>query len=955
MTKIFSIFSFLIGIGISLLSHAQGQLKPKEKPAIDFQAIAHWPKLGGLVHISANGKYVVYSIENQPVGSSTTIVQSTDNSWKKEFVGISGGIFTEDSRQMVWKQGDSLCMLTLGCNDKVDIPHISRYELFTRNKKCWLAYEKTTGDQVLVLRDLNSGKEERLSGVGQYQFDSQKRSIFWESTKRNGNNTLYDLHFMNLENGRVKAIRQDANIPATNWAFNESGNSLLFTTTETSRNDTLNSLHWYGMGSNQDQVIWENWKAPGNPVFDQQGQQLTFFANDTLWYYKKGMDKMSPMLTNNSSGIDKDLIINSQGSLSFSKNGQQVLFYLTEKEGELPKASHGAVKLDVWNYRDKELQSVQQMPDGQSKKTFAAAMNVGSKQVIRIERGGEYVSDLRQVQKQVLVRTALSPSREWCWQKGTETRYLLVSLLDGSRTPLNIDTRYIDPIVRLSPHADYVIYYNPVDDGYDSYQVAGGITRRLTKGIGVSWRNKYYWYFNSPNPFFGVDPRPRGIAGWMDGDSSLLVYDNDDIWRLDPSGTEKPVNITNGYGRRHHIQFETNYSTNYANGLDGKKSLILNSFNKDIKESGCYFLKKIGGKENPEQWMMGPYSMGDPVKARDVDTRIFIRSSSADAPNLYVTKDNFKTITRLSNLQPQKDYNWYTTELVNWKLPNGDTCQGLLFKPENFDPAKKYPLIFNYYEQSSGGAFAYFAPELAASSNINVPYFVSRGYLVFMPDIHYKMGHPGQSAFNVIESAAKELGKRPYVDSKRMGLAGHSWGGFETNYMVTHSHLFAAAAEGAGQSDFIAGYDGIYGINGIGTNQQSYDYEIGQSRMGVTLWQRPDLYAENSPILKADQVTTPLLMLHNKEDAAVPWSQGVELFTALRRLGKPCWMLQYDGEPHSLLQDKNIKDYTIRLTQFFDHYLKDAPPPKWMVEGIPASMKGIDDGLQLDLRPGATP
>jgi dienelactone hydrolase len=954
MKKIFSIFSFLIGLGISMPSYAQRQLSPQKKPAIDFQAIAHWPVLGGAYQISPNGKYVLYSIENQPVGSATIIVESTDNRWKKEFIGLKGAEFTEENRRMVWKQGDSLCMLTLGSDEKVYIPNISHYELFTKNKKYWLAYEKTAEDQVLVLRDLNSGKEERLSGVEQYQFDSRKRFLFWQSKKGGGNDIRYMLQGMDLATGHVQLVRENAKMPATNWVFNEPGNDLLFTTIDVTANDTLASLHWYSIGAGQDQVIWKSRKLRGNPVFDLEGQQLIFFAHDTLWYYKKGMEKMLAMATNNSPGIDKDLAINTRRGQFFSKDGQQVLFYLAEKES--PKASPDAVKLDVWNYRDKELQSEQQMPEGQSQKTFAAAINVGSNQVTHIEREGEYVIDPHQAQKQVLVRTgafsSLMPG-EWCWQKGTETRYLLVSLRSGSRTPLNIDSRYMDPIVTLSPHADYVIYYDPADDGYCSYQIAGGITRHLTKGLGVSWREEqFYRYFNEPNPFFGVDPRPRGIAGWTDGDKALLVYDNNDIWKLDPSGSKKPVNITNGYGRQHHIQFKTETTVNYQNGLNGKNSLILQAFNEDTKESGCYFLKKTDGKENPEQWMTGPYSISDPVKAKDVDTRIFIRSGSADAPNLYITKDNFKTISRLTDIQPQKDYNWYTTELVNWKLSDGDTCQGLLFKPENFDPTKKYPLIFNYYEQSSGGAFAYFAPGLVGGSEINIPYFVSRGYLVFMADIHYKMGHPGQSVLNSIESAAKELCQRPYVDSKRMGLAGHSWGGYETNYMVTHSHLFAAAAEGAGVSDFISDYNGsiyngIYGGNGIGVSRLS-DYEMGQSRMGVTLWQRPDLYAENSPVLKADQVTTPLLILHNKLDGAVAWSQGVELFTALRRLQKPCWMLQYDGEGHGLSDPKNVKDYTIRLTQFFDHYLKDAPPPKWMVEGIPASMKGIDDGLDLD-------
>jgi len=230
------------------------------------------------------------------------------------------------------------------------------------------------------------------------------------------------------------------------------------------------------------------------------------------------------------------------------------------------------------------------------------------------------------------------------------------------------------------------------------------------------------------------------------------------------------------------------------------------------------------------------------------------------------------------------------------------------------------------------------------SINVNVPYFVSNGYLVFLPDIIYKIGEPGQSALNAVESAARYLSRMPWVDSTRMAIQGHSFGGYETNYIVTHSHLFAAAATFAGTSDWISAYGELE--FGSGLPRQS-KYEIGQDRLGASLWQRPDLYVKNSPIFSADQVTTPLLIVANKEDGGVPFEQGVELYMALRRLNKKVWMLQYDGEGHSV-SGKNAADYTIRLTQFFDHYLKGAAPPVWMTQGIPASLKGIKAGYELD-------
>jgi dipeptidyl aminopeptidase/acylaminoacyl peptidase len=219
---------------------------------------------------------------------------------------------------------------------------------------------------------------------------------------------------------------------------------------------------------------------------------------------------------------------------------------------------------------------------------------------------------------------------------------------------------------------------------------------------------------------------------------------------------------------------------------------------------------------------------------------------------------------------------------------------------------------------------------------------------VVVPDIRFKIGEPGPSALNCVESAARFISKQPWADSSRMGIDGHSFGGYETNYLVTHSRLFAAAAEVAGATDFIGDYNGLtYGYGGGLGNSQQFVYETAQYRIGASLWQRPDLYIRNSPVLKANEVTTPLLMMHNMKDGSVPFAQAVEFYTGLRRSGKRVWLLQYDDGGHSV-GGKDALDYTIRVSQFFDHYLKGALPPKWMTEGVPARMKGLRTGYELD-------
>ncbi len=274
---------------------------------------------------------------------------------------------------------------------------------------------------------------------------------------------------------------------------------------------------------------------------------------------------------------------------------------------------------------------------------------------------------------------------------------------------------------------------------------------------------------------------------------------------------------------------------------------------------------------------------------------------------------------------------------------DGRPNQGILYKPENFDPRKKYPIIFYYYEKLSDELHLFSNPA-STEGPINIPWFVSRGYLVFTPDISYSLGEPGASALNSVVSAAKYLEKFPWLDASKMGLQGHSWGGYETNYIISHTNMFAAAASAAGPSDFVSGYGSLLGS---GESAQFF-YEIHQMRIGATLGDRPDLYISNSPVFNVNSVTAPLLIMHNKRDVPVPWSQGVEFFTGLRRLNKEVWMLQYDDQGH-ILYGKAAMDYTIRLTQFFDHYLKGFPAPMWMTKGRPAKLKGVDDRFELDI------
>jgi dienelactone hydrolase len=518
---------------------------------------------------------------------------------------------------------------------------------------------------------------------------------------------------------------------------------------------------------------------------------------------------------------------------------------------------------------------------------------------------------------------------EQCWNPVSRESCYIISTITGEKKPVNISG------VMPSPTGKYLIGYDSLSHDIYSYT---GKTQNITGQLPIP-------AVDSTNDVPGNKYRGLQMAVWLEKDEALLIYDTYDIWMIDPAGIKPPVDITNGYGRKHNIVFRlSGVHFPFGKPVNNKEELILSAFNRITKENGFYS-KRLSEKGDPVLLSMGPYlydvpsdlNMGGmaPLKAKKKNAYLVQRCSAIQSPNYYYTTD-FKTFNPITNIYPEGKYNWLSAELLNWKTADGRSLQGVLYKPENFDPQKKYPVILNYYEKMSDYLHEY-VPPAATEGLINIPWFVSHGYLIFTPDIYYTIEEPGESACNAIVSAAMYISTFPFVDTSKIGLQGHSWSGYETNYTITHSHLFAAAVAGAGISDMISGYNAI--IDQGGVSAQSY-YESAQARIGVTLWQRPDLYIKNSPILQADKVTTPLLMMHNKADGLVPFAQGIAFFTALRRLNKKVWLLQYDDGDHHLY-GKSAIDYTIRMTQFFDHYLKGLPAPVWMREGIPARLKGL--------------
>jgi dipeptidyl aminopeptidase/acylaminoacyl peptidase len=866
-----------------------------QKNPIDTSVFGKWASTGE-AKLSNDGRYVLYTIDTLTSDGgfrTVLVVQSVSNRWRIKIENPKRPFeFMQDNRHAILlKEGDSMLIVTLGTFTIDIIPNVRSFKV----SKEWLAYQSNVSKKEIRIRNISTGEESFYSDGSNYFFVPGRNAIILQSTL--GKDGLVELEYRNLIKKRSRKI-------------------------------------WKGA-------------EPSSFSFDATRGFLVFASRSVestaLWYYKFDSQQVELLTNDKATEVDTDLQIGQVHAIS--KDGRKVFFTLKRK----PKVdnvymSSNLVKVDVWSYSDLKLPPSQLNEEAEDVRSFLAVLWIDSKKMIQIEREFEWAQIVNGNVCLVSYNEVKGEEKEYYWNRRCQKRLQIVSLVDGSRKVLLLTDG------KLSPNGKYIIYYDSDRRNYFTYSVKSEKITNITREIKTEWTE----YKNDvPDSSTTV----YNIVGWMTDDSAVFLQDRYDIWKVDPQGSRPAENITNGYGRHNNIVFSrlTFNDERFRTIKDGER-LWLTAFNRTSKENG-FFSKKLGEDGDPKKLSMGayfyyapnvnrfvdPYGLSStPIIASDTDAFVVKRMNVSESPNFFFTKD-FKSFIPLSNIYPEKEYNWMTSSLISWSMESGNYSQGILYKPEDFSPQKKYPLIFYYYERLSDNLNVYINPS-ASTGPMNIAWFVSHGFLVFTPDIYYKIGYTGESAYRSVVSAADFLSKMPFVDEKKMGIQGHSFGGYETNYIVTHTNIFAAACAAAGVTDFVSAYGQLSG----GISRQ-YLYEVGQSRIAGTLWEKTDSYIRNSPVFYANRVNTPILLMYNKEDPAVPFSQGIEFFTALRRLNKRVWLLQYDGEGHRMEENgQAAQDYNIRLTQFFDHFLKNVLAPKWMTKGLPAKMKGIDNGLELD-------
>ena len=763
----------------------------------------------------------------------------------------------------------------------------------------------------IVLRNMNTGTEERLSDVLDYAFDDSAKVLAYTVVSRNGEKD--GAYVRNLHNNTTATLlsgRGDYN----QVAIDRSASQIAF----------LSNRDDFGKGD----------------------------ATYTLYHASLRDLAARPVVV--SSALN-GLRIAEGANVAFTRAGTALLFGMAPPPMDtLPTDSlSGKAVFDLWHYKDPTLQPAQRLTAARDRnRSYQGIYHIAAKRFTRLTN-----DSVPNVSLSDDGRVGVASSRERysvsaMWGDAGNDVYLIDGVTGGAK----LLREKIEGQALLSPDARYVAMY---DKGqWLAYAVATGRTVELTAPVkGVSFARETH---DTPSP-----APAWGIGGWTKGDRSVLVYDRYDIWELDPAGARAPVMVTDSAGRKNKVQlrmamggggggfggFGGASATAEERGIDPSKPLLLRGFNEETKSMG-FMRDWLTARREPEIIVHANASFGTLMKAQDSEQYLVTKGTFTEFPNLYTGSD-LTSLTRISDANPQqKDYNWGTVELVSWHSADGVPLKGLLFKPEHFDSTKKYPMIVYHYEQLSQNLHSYVAPN---GRNVTNPtHYASNGYLVFEPDIYYEEGYPGPSALKSIVPGVNALMARGFVDPKGIAIQGQSWGGYQGLDMITQTKIFSAAMLGAPVVNMTSAYGGIRWGSGLA---RSFQYETGQSRIGGSLWETPMRYIENSPLFWLDKVQTPVFFMHNDADDAVPWYQGIEAFVALRRLGKEVYLINYNNDVHNPASRANQKDMAMRMEQFFDHHLRGRPAPEWMKKGIPYLAKGRDQvpaGTTTPVQAGGT-
>lgn len=909
-----------------------------QKKVLDHDVYDSWQSVAGTA-LTSDGKFLSYTVSPQEGDGELIITNLTTSKELK----IARGTSVKLSADGKW----AVCTIKPTLQQTKDAKKPS--------KGGDSAKEDKTPKDTLAYINLNTFEVKKVVGAEGPKMarDSFGKVVYKSTDKKDSKVVVLD-----LATGKVDTLKH-----VDKYAVTTAGDKLVVVTKK-DKSDSLSKdgIMLYKLATmecvNLTEGLGEK-KSYTLPSFNEKGDMAYFMASTDsaktgsklqgLYLYKetpatkkqKASWSVSEILPQGySNGIPAGWALTEEGSASFSNASNRVL--VTLKKIRAPKdttlVASEIAQLDIWSYDQLTLP-----PQAKIRKPSLSLQGVidlanPGKLVLLTNRGTERLSIPNGGNADFGVVTDNSKyAINSSWDAYSYNDIYFVNVKDGSRKTF---AEKFDGRVSLSTNGKYFIWFSDEDKQFHTYNIATGVEAEVSSKAGVV--------------FFDEDvdtpSRPGSYSSpqWLENDEAFLVSDRYDIWKITPDG-KKVENLTKGVGRKNNVQFRITKivedpTVTLDKGIEKKSRIFLTAFQEKDKRNG-FGSVSVAAPEEPK-FFLDTFKFAGAVKAKDANVIAFRKGNVRLPNNQYVTFDEFKTDKQLSDInKQQKDYVWPNVQLVEWKAYDGTPLQGLLYTPDNLDKSKKYPMMIYFYEKYSETLYSPLTPA-PSRSTVNLAFYASRGYVVFVPDIVYTTGHPGESAYNCICAGAEAMCDQfSFIDKSKMAIQGQSWGGYQTAYLITRTNMFAAAGSGAPVGNMTSAYGGIRWESG---NSRAGQYEHGQSRIGKSLWDEGglELYIENSPVFHANKVNTPVLIMSNDADGAVPWYQGIEYFMALRHFNKPAWLLEYNDEAHNLVQRKNTKDLSRRLQQFFDHYLKGAPMPAWMKNGVPTELKSEYFGFE---------
>jgi dipeptidyl aminopeptidase/acylaminoacyl peptidase len=906
MQKILSFLLYFI-VGAAALSAQKKNLSPED--------YGKWQSIGAS-ELSPNGTWVAYQIVVQEDNDTLYVVNrstnkmyklafastpefSKDNQWLAYRIGLpfkEAEKLRDQSKPIEFKMG----LINLSTGKIETIANINRFG-FSRNGKMLTAYlappkENKDKGSVLLLRNLADNSTRTIGNVTEYAFNkkSDYLSYIVESANAAGNS----VELFNLNTYTLKVIASDTlKFSKLNWS--KEGDGFGFFKTFKSVDFEEENAHVYSCTnlSNPIVSVFDPMKASGFPAGMRvhNGSSLrmsddlsaVFFGIQT-WTVKPKKEDKKPTDSAKTKVTDS----------------------LKMENAKLAMKSDAKLA-DVWHWKDPEIQPRQKITYLQDKNaSFLSVWNTDKNSFYQLATEEFPNASLTGNQKFAITATDKKYKPAF---KEDYADYHLVNTKTGVSKLLH--TKMLAGFFtapQSSPDGKYLIYFK--DKNWFTYNIATEQNANITGTIKTN-----FWNTRDDHP---ATKPPFGLGGWMKGDKEVLLYDEYNIWAITPDGASARK-ITEGDKeeiafRVARVDFEEIY-------LDDTAPLYFSAYGDKTKNFGYY--KYQNGKT--EKLIYENLQVNRLTKALDANVFGYVKQDYDVSPAWYLS-DNFTKEQKIATTNPQQqNYYWGKSKLISFTNKLGKKMQGALYYPANYEEGKQYPMIVYMYELLTQNVHNYVAPSIRRA--YNTTNYTTNGYFVFQPDIVYETNDPGMSAVNCIVPGVKEVLKTGMIDASKVGIMGHSWGAYQTSFLITQTDIFKAAIAGAPLTDLISMSLSIYWNSG--TPDQKI-FETSQGRFDGPWYERTEAHIRNSPMFNASKIKAPLLVTFGDKDGAVDWHQGIEMYGTMRRMEKPFVMLVYADENHNFTKKENQIDYQKRQREWFDHYLLGKPAEKWITDGV---------------------